>query len=77
MLGRLKMNVDHCIDVYIDMMDSVFKKERHRIAINGDFQARFSTAELECSIKKIIVDSHLPVDTTMRYQKSDDGECKV
>jgi outer membrane translocation and assembly module TamA len=77
MLGRLKMDIDRCIDVYTNMMDSIFKKERHRINIKGSFQARFSTEELERAIKKAIVDSGLPVDASMRYRGSDVRECKV
>jgi hypothetical protein len=47
MLGRLKMDIDRCIDVYTNMMDNIFKKKRHRINIKGSLQARFSTKELE------------------------------
>jgi hypothetical protein len=77
MLGRLKLDINRCIDVYLDMMDAVFKKERHRIGIKGDFQARFSTDELERSIKKVVVDSGLHVNTTMRHEGPDEQECKV
>jgi hypothetical protein len=77
MLGRLKMDINLCINVYNEMMDGVFKKERHRIGMTGGIQGRFSTQELERSIKKVIVDCGMPVDTTMRYQEPDDHECKV
>jgi hypothetical protein len=77
MLGRLKMDIDRCIDVYIDMMDRVFKKEHFPIKINGNVQARFNTQELENAIKKAIEYSDLSVDATMRYEESDASECKV
>jgi hypothetical protein len=78
MLGRLKMDIDRCINVYIGMMDSVFRKGHHRIGPKGNFQARFNTDELERSIKKVIVDRGLLIDTTMRHKgPPDDSECKV
>jgi hypothetical protein len=77
MLGRLKLDINQCIDIYLEMMDGVFKKERHRIGMKGNFQARFSTDELERSIKKAIVSSGLHEDATMRHEGSDEQECKV
>jgi hypothetical protein len=77
MLGCLKMDVKHCIDVYIGMMDSIFRRERLGFGITGGFRGRFSTEELERSIKRVIVDCGLPVDTTMRHQGLDENECKV
>jgi hypothetical protein len=77
MLGRLRMDVDRCIDVYIAMMDKVLKKNHLPIKINGKVQARFDTAELERAIKQVIVESGLPVDATMRDQDADPNECKV
>jgi ABC-type proline/glycine betaine transport system ATPase subunit len=77
MLGRLRMDVDRCIDVYINMMDQVFKKKHSAIKINGKTQARFDTQELERAIKHVIVESGLPVDTTMRDRNADARDCKV
>lgn len=71
------MNVAHCIDVYINMMDKVFKKRHSAIRINGQHQARFDTQELERAIKQAIVESGLPIDTTMRDRDADDRGCKV
>jgi len=77
MLGRLEMDIDHCIDAYVNMMDRVFRREQHRIAINGRVQARFSTEELERSIKKVIKESGLDEDVLMRCKESKDEGCKV
>jgi hypothetical protein len=77
MLGRLRMYIDRCIDVYINMMDQVFKKKHSAIKINGQLQARFDTQELERAIKHVIVESGLPIDTTMRDRNADARHCKV
>lgn len=76
MLGRLEMDVSQCIDVYIDLMDTVFKKQRHRITILGEVQARFDTVELETQIKKVIRGCGLE-DATLRHPEDSSDKCRV
>jgi hypothetical protein len=57
MLGRLEMTVQECVDTYIETMDDVFTKTRHRIGWTGKFQGRFDTPELEAAIKRAIIAS--------------------
>jgi hypothetical protein len=54
MLGRLRMDVDSCIDAYIDLSDAVFQKVKHRVTLGGKVQGRFDSAELERAIKTIV-----------------------
>jgi hypothetical protein len=77
MLGRLEMDVSQCIDVYINLMDRVFRKQRHRVTVRGKVQARFDTEELENQIKKMIRDCGLPEDTTLRYREHSSDKCRV
>ena len=56
MLGRLKMDIDSCIEAYTNMSDSIFRKTHHRInAKNGKIQGRFDTQELERAMKQVII----------------------
>jgi len=35
MLGRLKITIEECIEIYTFLLDKVFKKQKHRVTING------------------------------------------
>jgi hypothetical protein len=54
MLGRLKMDIDSCIDAYTEMADSIFQKVAHRVTLGGKVQARFDSERLNEAIKSII-----------------------
>lgn len=73
MLGRLQMDVDECILAYTELCDTVFRKTRHRIKVNGTVQARFDTATLERAIKDIIA-SKLQEDELLKDSTS---RCRV
>ena len=60
MLGRLKMDIDSCIDAYVNMSDRILRKTHHRVnATKGKVQGRFDSQELERAIKEIVVRSGL------------------
>jgi len=75
MLGRLKMDVDTCIDAYTEMSDSIFQKVAHRVTLSGKVQARFDSERLTKSIKAIIKQHGLQEDDTL-LEKPAQG-CKV
>ena len=75
MLGRLRMSVDDCIKVYTEMSDSIFTKQKHRVNIKGDIQARFDTAALESAVKRAIRNASFK-DNDLLYN-SDPAQCKV
>ena len=54
MLGRLRMDINSCIDAYTSLSDSVFQKVKHRVTLRGKVQGRFDSAELERAIKTIV-----------------------
>ncbi len=59
MLGRLKMDVDECICAYTSMFERIFKKQKHKFAVNhwanfGSLQNRFDSELLRDSIKEIV-----------------------
>lgn len=77
MLGRLEMTIDECITAYIQLMGSIFKREHHLpfSITKGKVQPRFSTKELESSIKRVITDAGFPAEAPMRGSK--ETSCKV
>jgi hypothetical protein len=54
MLGRLRMDVDSCINAYARLSDSVFQKVKHRVTLGGKVQGRFDSTELERAIKTVV-----------------------
>ncbi|EXA32212.1 hypothetical protein FOVG_16583 [Fusarium oxysporum f. sp. pisi HDV247] len=74
MLGRLRMTVDECIDAYTSLSDKVFEKKSHKVNIKGKLKGRFDAAELERSIKRILVARDLSEDTLL---KDFDAPCKI
>lgn len=89
MLGVLRMDVDSCIEKYIDMAPKIFPVERmisgSRIAraftaLSG--QQRFDPAPFEAIIKQLIADqlanrSQNGEDTTLRFEATNAKQCKV
>lgn len=74
MLGRLCMTVDECIEAYTSLSDKVFEKKSHRVNIKGKLQGRFDSAELERTIKQILVSRNLNEDTLLKDTRA---PCKV
>ena len=75
MLGRLKMDIDSCIEAYATLSDSVFQKVKHRVTIGGKVQGRFDAVGLEAAIKKIVVAQGLQEDALLKDDP--DAKCKV
>ena len=69
------MDIDACIDSYIEMSDSIFQKKHHRVKWNGRVQSRYDSEELENAIKKIIEQQGLNEDTLLKGEPDD--PCKV
>jgi hypothetical protein len=69
------MSIDDCIDCYLDIMDRVFWKTRHRINLRGKFQGRFDTEELKSCIKNIIADQG--IESNARFRVEGGENCKV
>jgi hypothetical protein len=75
MLGRLQMSVDDCIQKYEDMVDEIFKKSHFPVTRRGEVKGRFNTEVLTRKIQKVIEETGLSVDTTLRHNDAD--MCKV
>lgn len=80
MLGRLKMDVGECIDVYTSMFEIIFDKQKHKYSANlwenfGYLQNRFDSDILRESIKKI-VERQGSCETT-RLNDEGDRPCHV
>jgi hypothetical protein len=70
------MDIDACINAYIEMSDKIFQKKHHRVKVtSGQIQGRFDTEELERAIKKIIRNQGFDEDTLLMDQP--DTSCKV
>lgn len=59
MLGRLEMDVDECIEAYLELMQEVFEKGSRRKILYGiirnNIEGRFSAEVLEEAISKVII----------------------
>jgi hypothetical protein len=75
MLGRLKMNIDDCIDTYLSLSDRIFQKKRHRVTIKGNIQGRFDSEELAQAVKDVLTAQKLKEDALLKDVS--DGACKV
>lgn len=75
MLGRLRMDVQDCIDAYIRLADKVFTKEHHRVNWKGNIQGRFDHTTLETVIKDVIKAAGYQPDALLKDQSS--NACKV
>lgn len=76
MLGRLRMNVDECIDAYLKLSARVFqRKHLSPITMKGQTKARFSSEELEKAIKDVIGSCNLHEDALMK--DTSPQACKV
>lgn len=69
------MDIDTCIDSYIEMSDNIFQKKHHRVKWNGRVQGRYDSEELESAIKRIIEQQGLDEDTLLKGEPDD--PCKV
>ena len=61
MLGRLKMDIQSCIDAYLDMSSSIFRPRRHKLSIlratdlllvNGRFDADILKTKIKETIAR-------------------------
>ncbi|OQU97004.1 NACHT domain-containing protein [Cladophialophora immunda] len=55
MLGRLRMDVDQCIEAYKILSPAIFTKLHHRVNVHGRIQGRFDHGALERGIKEILI----------------------
>lgn len=70
------MDIDTCIESYIEMSDKIFQKKHHRVNTwNGQIQGRFDSAELENAIKRIIKEQGH--DENILLKDEADASCKV
>jgi hypothetical protein len=75
MLGRLKMDVQQCIDAYRQLSNQAFKRRRRiPFSMGGKICERFDSKELEMAIKKILVKQGYSKDTLL---KEPGASCRV
>lgn len=75
MLGRLKMTVDQCINVYTKLAEKVFVKKAHRFTLTGKVQARYDSNVLISVVKSIV--SEAGFDEKTLLWDPDLDACKV
>ena len=69
MLGRLRMDIQPCIDAYSELSRHVFDKKGLPVDWRGRIKGKFKASELESAIKEIVRASGLPDSAVL-----DDGE---
>ena len=76
MLGRLKMDVDECIGVYLELVDRIFSKTHTLpVSLMGKTKERYSSSELESAIDQILQKKGLSSHTLLK--NDDPHACKV
>jgi hypothetical protein len=67
MLGRLEMDVDEAIAVYVELMRSVFETKSRQIPVNlkGQIRPRFDSAKLKLAIIKVLASRGIQEATLM------------
>ena len=75
MLGRLKMNINECIEAYLSLSDRILQKKRHSVGIHGKIQSRFDSEELGKIVKEVIKSKGL--DEGSLLKDVPETSCKV
>jgi hypothetical protein len=74
------MSVDECIDRYIRLSDTVFKKTSYLpVRVDGRVKARFGTKALEQAVKQTVADclQQEGQDALLKDSNVEEGQCKV
>ena len=75
MLGRLKMDVQQCIDAYCSLSARAFKRTRTvPLSMSGKVRERFSSKDLEIAIKEVLSTQGYDEDELL---KDLDTSCRV
>ena len=77
MLGRLRMDVQECIRIYLQLAESVFSKV-HYVPIhllNGRTKSRYNQEALESAIRRILEERNMSPNTLLKDE--DPYSCKV
>ena len=75
MLGRLKMDVQQCIEAYRSLSSEAFTRIHHSpVNAKAKVQAAFSSANLEAAVKHILVNQGYREDALL---KDTDEGCRV
>lgn len=75
MLGRLKMDVDECIDSYSKLSSKAFTRKAYLpFTMAGNIHERFDSKQLELALKQVIVDRGYDQETLL---KDPDTSCRV
>ncbi|RHZ57295.1 uncharacterized protein CDV56_103895 [Aspergillus thermomutatus] len=75
MLGRLKMDVDQCINVYIRLSQQAFTRKNYiPVTPRLSFRARFDSKRLEQALKTVVVEQGLDEDALLQ---DPDTSCRV
>jgi len=81
MLGRLRMSIDECEEVYVELSQKIFAPHRSKANIVGqglDFvnaRGKFSSEALQASIKDVVKSKGFSEDQL--FYNQDNGRCKV
>ena len=67
MLGRLRMDVQECIDVYLELADKVFTKV-HRLPVNlkGRTHGRYNSDALKEAVVNLLLSKQMSPDTLLK-----------
>ncbi|KAE8357465.1 phospholipase [Aspergillus caelatus] len=73
MLGRLKMNIQDCLEVYTGWMGSIFKpKHWIRVGWTGQIISKYDSEKLENAIKDVLKRVQLPYDALLKPHQDEE-----
>ena len=77
MLGRLNMDVNECIEVYKDLMGSIFGSKAHWLPItaSANVTAQYDAKRVKAAIEEVLRKHNLPEDAV--FNDGIERRCKV
>ena len=79
MFGRLGMSVDDCIEVYKELMPSIFGSKAHwlRMSAPGSINAQYDSKRVKAGIEKVLRERHPPLNEETLFNDGVERRCKV
>jgi hypothetical protein len=76
MLGRLEMDIQHCLQIYRSLMGIIFEpKHWIRVSWTGQIISKYDSEKLANEIRKVLFDMDLPSDALLN--DGQERRCRV
>ena len=75
MLGRLKMNINECIETYLSLSDRIFQKNNYRKKKLGKIEGNYDSEEVAKIVKEVVKDKGM--DEASLLLEVPEASCKM